>query len=95
MRLRASFTPNNRDTKNNIVFIEDISNQTGGMSVTNDAEAVVTHFRTLYGNRVRIVYKDTENEWWEIKWTIDLNGTHVNFKQWYGLEWDLLSRAES
>ncbi len=93
--MRACSRLHNRDEKNNITYIEDMANQTGGMTITNDAEAVVDYYRSIYGNRVRIVYLDTDGEWWEIKWTIDLNGTHVNFKQWHGLAWDKLSRVES
>ena len=92
--MKASFRVYNRDTARNIIFIEDMSNATGGISVTNDAEEVVTHFRTVYGNRVRIVYLDTDNEWWEIVWSIGHSGTEVSFEQWYGLDWDILSRAE-
>ena len=93
MRARCSIVE--RDDKNNIVFLKDLSSQYGSTTITNDAEAVVDYYRSIYGNRVRVVYKDTDNEWWEIKWTIDLDGTHVNFKQWHGMVWDKLSRAEA
>jgi predicted double-glycine peptidase len=92
--MKATVTHVDRDVTNNIVFLEDISKHTGSMSVTNDAEGVVSWFRSIYGNRVRIVYKDTDNEWWEIVWSIDHSGTQVTFKQWHGLEWDILSRKE-
>ncbi len=82
-----------RDDKNNIVFIEDMANQTGGMTITNDAEAVVNYYRSLYGNDIRIVYLDTDNEWWEIVWTLERHhGTSVDFKPWHGLAWDILKR---
>lgn len=93
--MKAMVTLVDRDVKNNITFLEDLSNLTGSVTITNDAEGVVTWCRELYGNRVRIVYKDTVNEWWEIKWTIGLDGTHVTFKPWYGIEWDILSRVEN
>jgi len=91
--MKAMVTQVDRDVKNNIVFIEDLSNHTGSVSITNDAENVVTWFRELYGNRIRIVYKDTDNEWWEIVWQIrNSGGNYVAFKQWHGLAWDILKR---
>jgi len=96
--MRSTFHLVDRDTKNNIVYIEDDCDSNGDpryMSVTNDAENVVTHFRSLYGNRVRIVYRDTDMEWWEICWTMYVDGTDVSFKRWHGLVWDKLSRVES
>jgi hypothetical protein len=91
--MKAMVTQVDRDVKNNIVFIEDLSNLTGSISITNDAENVVTWFRELYGNRIRIVYKDTDNEWWEIVWTLERHhGTTVDFKPWHGLVWDILKR---
>lgn len=91
--MKAMVTQVDRDIKNNIVFIEDLSNHTGSISITNDAENVVTWFREIYGNRIRIVYKDTNNEWWEICWALELHGTDVWFKQWHGMVWDKLSRV--
>jgi hypothetical protein len=99
--LRSQFTTVDRNREHNIVWIEDDcdSNGTAKMSVTNDAENVVTYFRSLYGNRVRIVYRDTEMEWWEIVAIRDYADSHhplqVLFKPWYGLEWDILSRVEN
>ncbi len=91
--MRACSRLHNRDEKNNIVFIEDMANQTGGMTITNDAEAVVNYYRSLYGNDIRIVYLDTDNEWWEIVWTLERHhGTSVDFKPWHGLAWDILKR---
>lgn len=93
MTVRSRFHQVDRDIKNNIVFIEDDCNLYGGiMSVTNDAENVVTWFRDIYGNRVRIVYLDTDKEWWEIVWVLGHNGTEVSFERWNGLAWDLLKR---
>lgn len=90
--MKAMVTLVDRDVKNNIVFIEDLSNHTGSVSITNDAERVVSWFRELYGNRIRIVYKDTVNEWWEIVWSLELGYTDVSFERWNGLAWDLLKR---
>ena len=93
MRARCSIVE--RDDKNNIVFLEDLSPQLGSRSITNDAEAVVDYYRSLYGNRVRIVYLDTDSEWWEIVWSIGHSGTEVSFKQWHGMVWDKLTKVES
>lgn len=91
--MRACSRFRDRDDKNNIVFIEDMANQTGGMTITNDAEAVVNYYRSIYGNQVRIVYLDTDKEWWEIVWTLERHhGTSVDFKPWHGLAWDILKR---
>jgi hypothetical protein len=91
--MRACSRFRDRDDKNNIVFIEDMANQTGGMTITNDAEAVVNYYRSLYGNDIRIVYLDTDEEWWEIVWTLERHhGTSVDFKPWHGLAWDILKR---
>ena len=97
MKVRSRFKIVDRDKENNIVFIEDDFDIHGGLkTITNDAENVVTYFRSLYGNRIRIVYRDTDMEWWEIVWSLELDvGTVVSFKQWHGLAWDKLSRVES
>ena len=93
--MKAQFTTE-RDTKNNIVFLEDLSELTGSKSITNDAENVVDYCRELYGNRVRVVYKDTDQEWWEIVWSLEHpSRTVVSFRQWHGMAWDKLSRVES
>jgi hypothetical protein len=94
MRARSGIVE--RDEKNNIVFVKDLSPYDGGMTITNDAEAVVDYYRSVYGNRVRIVYLDTNEEWWEILWTLERHrGTTVDFKPWHGLVWDKLSKVES
>lgn len=93
--MKAMVTQVDRDVKNNIVFIEDLSNLTGSVSITNDAENVVTWFREIYGNGIRIVYRDTDNEWWELVWELHISGIEVSFKQWHGLVWDVLSRAQN
>ena len=92
--MKAKFTIVERNVEHNIIFLHD--NAYGyHMTITNDAESVVDYCRSLYGNRVRIVYLDTDKEWWEIKWSLELDrGTVVTFKQWHGLEWDILSRKD-
>ena len=91
--MRAKLTQTGRDKDNNIVFLKDMSNQYIGMSITNDAENVVDYYRSIYGNRIRIVYEDTEDELWEIKWSLELDrGTAVSFERWNGLAWDILKR---
>lgn len=90
--MKAMFTTG-RDTINNIAFLEDKATHFGCMTITNDAENVVDYCRSLYGNKVRVVYKDTDNEWWEIKWSLELDaGTVVSFERWNGLAWDILKR---
>ena len=67
------------------------------MSVTNDAENVVASFRKIYGPAVRVVYRDTNMEWWEIipvPGPLGVSIIDVSFKPWYGLEWDILSHKE-
>jgi hypothetical protein len=95
--LRSRFSQVDRNKEHNIVWIEDDCDANGDakMSVTNDAENVVDYFRSIYGNRIRIVYRDTDMEWWEIDWQIGHTGTLVNFKPWHGLEWDILTRQEN
>lgn len=90
--MKAAVSLVDRDIENNITYLEDRSNMLGTMSITNDAENVVSWCREIYGNRVRIVYKDTDNEWWEICWALEHHGTDVWFKQWHGLAWDILKR---
>lgn len=81
----------------NIIFIEDVSNKMGGPSITNDAEAVYGYIDDCYSHaaptpmRWRIVYKDTNNEWWEMipndeAWS----GLEIGFERWHGLVWDAL-----
>ena len=78
-------------TKQGIVFIRDLD---GPVSVTNDAEEVLTYIQKNWPGR-RVVYQGTDGEWFEIvakdhAW----DGLEVSFKPWHGLEWDLLSRKE-
>ncbi len=93
MRARCSIVE--RDEKNNIVFLRDLSPYEGGPTITNDAEGVVDYYRSVYGNRVRVVYLDTDSEWWELDWSLGHSGTEVSFKPWHGLVWDKLTKVES
>ena len=96
MRARCSIVE--RDDKNNIVFLKDLADQLGSRTITNDAEAVVDYYRSIYGTGVRIVYLDTDDTWWELVAVRDYTNSHqpleVLFKSWYGLDWDILSRVE-
>lgn len=86
--MKAQFGVVKQDREHNIVFIEDIANYTGGTTITNDAEAVFQHWARVFGPDVRVVYKDTEGEWWEIVrntafgWT---KGDTIGFRPWHGL----------
>jgi hypothetical protein len=92
--MKAKFTIVERNTEDNIIFLHDDAHGYH-MTITNDAESVVDYCRSLFGNRVRIVYLDTDQEWWELDWIIGHSGTEVSFKQWHGMVWDKLSRVES
>jgi len=95
MRVQSRFNVVDRNREHNILFIEDnFDGQVGLKTVTNDAENVVTYFRALYGNRIRIVYRGTDMEWWEIVWSLEHpSRTVVSFKQWHGLAWDKLTKV--
>ena len=71
-----------------IVYIEDCN---GKVSVTNDAERILRRF-----NRKRVVYLDTNNEWWEMYWGESSNWMNqgmkvVQFRPWQGRVWDVLT----
>ncbi len=76
------------DREHGIVFLEDL----GGpfMSITNNAERVIRYVQSYYGVKFRTVYRDTEDEWWEIKPGTGSWG--VEFEPWDGLAWDILKR---
>jgi hypothetical protein len=86
------------DYEHNIIFIEDIANHTGGTTITNDAEAVFKHIDENYSHAApspsywRVVYKDTDGEWWEIVpgRQSRLGTFHVGFEKWHGHTWDAL-----
>ena len=82
------------EIQKDIVFIEDLN---GSVSVTNDAEnvfATVTSQKFSDDPITRVVYKDSDGEWWEIinnhtTWM----GTGIGFERWDGLAWDLLKQT--
>jgi hypothetical protein len=90
--MKAQFGVAGRDHERNIVFLEDIANHTGGMTITNDAEAVFDHWAHISGWHVRVVYRDTDNQWWEIVKTTSWMGESIGFRPWYGEVWDRLQR---
>lgn len=99
MRMRAQFALVEKDYKHNIIFIEDIANHTGGTTITNDAEAVFKHIDEMHSYDGptpffwRIVYKDTNNEWWEMIPTYNEIGDTdrvMIFEKWHSHEWDAL-----
>lgn len=95
--MKAQFAMVEIDYKHNIIFIEDIANHTGGCTITNDAEAVYEYIDECYSHAAptpmywRVVYKDTDNEWWEIVASESLTGRKIiNFEKWHGHVWDAL-----
>ena len=79
-----------RDQERKIVFLEDTFYK-NGKTITNDAEWVYDQVATVYYPRV--VYQDTDKEWWEI---IQIAGDRpgewrIAFKPWHGEVWDVLS----
>ena len=83
-------------TERGIVFIEDLDR---GISVTNDAEDVWLRVNGEVRAKgcTRLVYKDTQGEWWEMLPTfVDTHGTGkhsdflIEFKRWHGHVWDAL-----
>ena len=99
--MRAQFAMVEMDYKHNIIFIEDIANHTGGCTITNDAEAVFKHINENYSHASptpmywRVVYKDTDHEWWELVPNVDVSkkigeGRFITFEKWHSHEWDAL-----
>ena len=96
--MRAQFAMVEMDYKHNIIFIEDIANHTGGITITNDAEAVYRHIDLTYSHASptpfywRVVYKDTNNEWWEMKKVVGWGDgdAYMKFDKWHGHTWDKL-----
>jgi len=82
------------DAEHNIVYLEDISGPTE-RTITNDAERVMRDMFRDYGSRVLIVYRDTNNEWWQMR--LKISGPYdehedIVFEPWNGLAWDILKR---
>jgi hypothetical protein len=64
MKLKSDFIVDR--VTDEIIFIIDTAEQTGKMSVTNDAEAVCEFLVEKFGNK-RIVYQDTIGDWDELE----------------------------
>lgn len=77
--------------KAGITLIRDLD-EPGYPSITNDAEWVYREVSTPFNRRV--VYQDTDKEWWEIIQTAgDRPGQwRIAFKPWHGEVWDALNR---
>jgi hypothetical protein len=88
MSVRSAWAIIETDRVNQILYIEDVCHLTGGMSITNDAENVLHHIHDIYGYTWRVVYKDTDQAWWEIVDHILV----VQVNPWHGLAWDILQR---
>lgn len=72
--LRCSYRIYDHSAMRRIVWIVD-EDLPGKMSITNDAEMVVTEVIAKYPNH-RIVYRDSEGRWDELK---HLNGEFTTF----------------
>jgi len=82
------------EIKDKIAFLEDISEQVGGMTITNDAENIY-HIVTIAHKVNRVVYKCTDGTWWEIVPTTDEpGGWRITFAEWHGEVWDRLKTVD-
>lgn len=70
-----------------IVFLIDLDQ---GKTITNDAEHVIESVQNVYGYNHRIVYRDTDNEWWEIRRLESPTGSEIFFRAWPGHVVDIL-----
>lgn len=77
--------------KPGITLIRDLDIP-GYPTITNDAEWVYDQMSTPFHRRV--IYQDTDQEWWEILLVTDDYGGkwRIAFKPWHGEVWDALSR---
>ena len=88
-KMRAQFAMLYRDYTHNIIFIEDIANHTGGCTIINDAEAVFEYIDKTYSHAAptpafwRVVYKDTDNEWWEMIPYDNDGSMYMRFEKWH------------
>jgi hypothetical protein len=87
MRSRWALVDVDRSRDPVIVFIKDYN---GKVSVTNEAEIVLNRIRSQYGRSTRLVYIDSNEEWWEIAYEVT-QYPPVVFKRWHGQVWDALS----
>ena len=67
-----------------IIFIEDLN--LGRMSITNNAEEVFLDVQSNFQGNPRVVYKDTDGLWWEIKYA----NWNTTFERFHGVAWDIL-----
>lgn len=95
MPRRATWHEHSRDTDRKIIFIVDDC-WGNYLSITNDAEEVLRYHKVTLGLEWRVVYQDTEGEWWEIVGQrMRPDSPYINrveFKPWHGLAWDILQR---
>ena len=89
-----SFCVTEYDAENNIVFLEDTSGP-NERTITNDAETVMMKMFQKFGSQVLVVYRDTNNEWWEMR--LAISGPYdeyeeIVFEPWNGLAWRTLKR---
>ena len=75
MKVRSDFTVIR--VQERIVFIVDNDN---GLSVTNDAEAVVDHLNDIYPS-FRVVYRDTDGNWDEL---VHVDGVFKRYAPYHG-----------
>jgi hypothetical protein len=80
--MKPSWAVIDRNDQHRIVFLQDISDQTGGATITNSAESVLDAFQGW-----RVVYQATDQEWWEISFTPNRS---IRWTPWSGLAWELL-----
>ena len=73
-----------------IIFIKD-SNK-GRMSVTNDADEVFRIINKIVYPGRRVVYQDSDGEWFEMIMNYGTDWSEVGFKTWHGEVWDILSK---
>lgn len=64
----------------NFVFVVDAND--GGRSMTNDAEAVVAEIAGEFGPQCRLIYRDTERRWDEMR--IGPDGQFAGFAPYEG-----------
>ena len=87
MRSRWALASIDRSRDPVIVFIKDFNSQ---VSVTDEAEMVLNRIRAQYGWSTRLVYLDSNEEWWEIAYEVT-QYPPVFLKRWHGQVWDALS----
>lgn len=79
MELRSKFSVI-RDVQHILFIRDDFDPDEPTMTVTNDADNVVRWCHVHYPGR-RVVYRDTEGEWAELKHNL---GIFVKFAPYYG-----------